>query len=105
MKTPRKRPGRAWLHHALPHRIAWTGGSPPPADFPQHPAHRALYQSLLDEQIADSGGLDLWACAGTTAEERLAIFANRARYDAWATVRDIHASVADESHPAPLDAR
>ena len=73
---------------ALLHRIAWTGGSPPPADFPQHPAHRALYQSLLDEQIADSGGLDLWACAGTTAEERLAIFANRARYDAWATVRD-----------------
>ena len=88
MKTPRKRiPGRAWLHHALPRRIAWTGGSPPPADFPQHPAHRALYQALLDEQIADSGGLDLWACAGTTAEERLTIFENRARHDAWATVR------------------
>ena len=72
---------------ALLHRIAWTGGSPPPADFPQDHAHRALYQALLDEQIADSGGLDLWACAGTTAEERLAIFANRARHDAWATVR------------------
>jgi hypothetical protein len=67
-------------------RRAWTGGDTPPPNW-ERTNHIAaqLYSFFLEEQIADSGGLDFWACAGTSAEERLKMFENCARLDAWAT--------------------
>jgi hypothetical protein len=37
------------------------------------------------EQVRECGGLDLWACAGTSALERARIFWNAASLDAWRT--------------------
>ena len=67
---------------------AWTGGSTPPRGFWQvNSAFRALTRFLYREQVKDCGGLGLWACAGTSSLERARIFWNRARLDAWATLR------------------
>ena len=68
-------------------RKAWTGGSvPSKADKNEEP-FRLLRHIYFKEQVADSGGLDFWACAGTSALERARIFWNRATLDAWATLR------------------
>jgi hypothetical protein len=70
-------------------RRAWTGGSTPsPRLWGSNKAYRALTRKLYREQVKDSGGLDFWACAGTSAMERARLFWNRARLDAWATIRD-----------------
>jgi len=67
-------------------RQAWTGGDVPPIAWERiSQVASELYAFFLEESIADSGGLDFWACAGTSAEERLDIFKNRAKLDAWAT--------------------
>ena len=68
-------------------RRAWTGGSSPTKADKQSPAFRALRREFFREQVADCGGLDLWACAGTSALERARIFWGRATYDAHATLR------------------
>lgn len=49
---------------------------------------RELRKAFFREQLSECGGLDLWACAGTTALERARIFWNRAHLDAWATWRE-----------------
>ena len=69
-------------------RIAWTGGSTPNRETRRKNNHfRFLRKMFFCEQVADCGGLDLWAVAGTSALERARIFWNRATLDAWATVR------------------
>lgn len=70
--------------HCLP-RVAWTGGESPPKRC-RDSLYRATRSAYFREQVADSGGLDLWACAGTSPLERARIFWNRASGDAWATV-------------------
>lgn len=67
-------------------RRAWTGGDKPDADFAGDPFAADLIEAFYDEQVAECGGLDLWACAGTTAAERTEIFKNRALFDAWRTL-------------------
>lgn len=67
-------------------RMAWTGGDTPDKLFPVTPDEQALVMAFLNESIALCGGLDLWECAGTSAQERLAIFQNRANLDAWRTL-------------------
>lgn len=67
-------------------RVAWTGGDVPPPCWERYSHVGAqLYNFFLEESIAECGRLDLWECAGTSSEERLEIFKNRARLDAWAT--------------------
>jgi hypothetical protein len=69
-------------------RIAWTGGSMPTRETRRNDNHfRFLRKMFFCEQVCDCGGLDLWACAGTSALERARIFWRRATADAWATVR------------------
>lgn len=68
-------------------RAAWTGGDVPDADFECYSLSRDLIQAFYDEQVAESGGLDLWVCTGTSVEERKAIFKKRALLDAWRTMR------------------
>jgi hypothetical protein len=67
-------------------RVAWTGGDKPDIDFGREPAQAELIKAFYDDSIADCGGLDLWECAGTSAEERAAIFQHRALLDAWRTM-------------------
>jgi hypothetical protein len=67
-------------------RYAWTGGDTPRDDEEKHnPDYAALVEWYYNEQVEDCGGLDLWECAGTSVEDRKAIFRNRARLDAWRT--------------------
>lgn len=65
---------------------AWTGGDKPDIDFAKDEVAQDLIGALIDGQIKDSCGLDFWACAGTSASERLEIFTNRAILDAWRTL-------------------
>lgn len=67
-------------------RKTWTGGSTPPKgcnDFGYLILRRIYFREYLNE----CGGLDLWACAGTSPLERARILWNRAKLDAWASVR------------------
>jgi hypothetical protein len=66
-------------------RRAWTGGDSAPRGF-RCKEYRQLRSAYFREQIADCGGLDLWACAGTSPLERARIFWGRASCDAWRTV-------------------
>lgn len=68
-------------------RCAWTGGSVPPEGY-NTDLFRVIRRERFREQIADCGGLDLWKCAGTSSMERARIFWQRAKYDAWATIRN-----------------
>lgn len=69
-------------------RHAWTGGdTPPPGERRHNPAFRRLVSLFFREQLRECGGLDLWACAGTSALERARIFWNRARLDGWRTLQ------------------
>ena len=68
-------------------RRAWTGGSVPTKEQKASPLFRALRREFFRGTVAICGGLDLWACAGTSALERARIFWNQANLDAWATVR------------------
>jgi hypothetical protein len=66
-------------------RRAWTGGK---SDY-KHCSHHDfgwLRRWLFREQVRDSGGLNFWACAGTSALERARIFWKRASLDAFATL-------------------
>ena len=67
-------------------RRAWTGGDRPTIDFGNDPIEKDLIDAFYDEQVAECGGLGLWECAGTTADERKEIFRNRALMDAWRTL-------------------
>ena len=67
-------------------RRAWTGGNKPDIDFGREPLQKDLVDAFYNEQVEDSGGLDFWVCAGTSVEERTAIFLNRAMLDAWRTL-------------------
>jgi hypothetical protein len=69
-------------------RAAWTGGDAPPPNWPltEDLAGQYVYAFFLEEQIRECGGLALWACAGTSVDDRLDIFKNRARLDAWRTL-------------------
>lgn len=70
-------------------RRAWTGGDGPPQDFEfLTSTTHCLYRFFLEEFIAECGGLGLWECAGTSANERLEMFKRWARCDAWATWRE-----------------
>lgn len=63
---------------------AWTGGDTPSVQYKHNSKRfRVLRSILFREQCIDSGGLDLWACAGTSAMERARIFWNRASLDAY----------------------
>ena len=66
-------------------RRAWTGGG---ADYRSctHPDFQWMRRFFFREQIRECGGLDLWACAGTSALERARIFWKRASLDALATL-------------------
>ena len=68
-------------------RFAWTGGDIPPKGLRFKP-YRELVRAYFREQIAECGGLDLWTCAGTSCLDRSRIFWNRARLDAWRTLRE-----------------
>ena len=67
-------------------RIAWTGGDTPTKESFRNSEFRSLVRAYFDDQIRDCGGLDLWACAGTSALERARIFWNRAKLDAHRTL-------------------
>ena len=67
--------------------VTWTGGTTPSDADKATPEFRRLRSQLFREEVLRCGGLDLWACAGTSALERARIFWNRARLDAWATIR------------------
>ncbi len=67
-------------------RHGWTGGDVPPKGF-REPEFMGLVRAYFRDQVAECGGLDLWACAGTSALERARIFWNRARLDAWRTLK------------------
>ena len=68
-------------------RCAWTGGDTPPARHGDAD-YRAIRREFFREAVRDCGGLDLWACAGTSALDRARIFWKRARLDSWATIRN-----------------
>ena len=68
-------------------RKAWTGGNIPPKPFCKiSPDFCEIRSFLFQDQVKDSGGLDLWSCAGTSALDRARIFWGRATLDAWATL-------------------
>lgn len=67
-------------------RHCWTGGDNAPRGY-RNATYRALRRAYFREQLADCGGLDLWACAGTSPLDRARIFWNRAGADAWRTGR------------------
>lgn len=72
-------------------RTAWTGGDTPTPEFLQSLLGRQLVTFFVNDQIADCGGWEgvkQWLFGGQTVEEKLEIFANRARYDAWATSKN-----------------
>ena len=66
-------------------RRALTGGN---GNYKQctHADFEWIRHFFFREQVRDCGGLDLWACAGTSALERARIFWNRASLDAFATL-------------------
>jgi hypothetical protein len=66
-------------------RRAWTGGK---SNYKEctHPDFQWLRRYFFREQLRECGGLDLWACAGTSSLERARIFWNRASLDALATL-------------------
>lgn len=69
-------------------RIAWTGGSVPTKETRVSTLYRRLRRIYFRECLRDCGGLDFWACAGTSALERARIFWNQAKLDAHATLRN-----------------
>jgi len=71
----------------LANRKAWTGGDVPSRqDIRRYRKLRELRSLFFKEQIQECGGLDFWACAGTSSLERARIFWNRAKLDAWRTL-------------------
>lgn len=66
-------------------RVAWTGGDTPPARLADAD-YRAVRRAFFRGDVAVCGGLNLWACAGTSALDRARIFWRRARLDAWRTL-------------------
>src|SRR5438093_7163350 len=66
-------------------RVAWTGGDTPTSEVRRNADYRYLRRMFFREQVRECGGLDLWACAGTSALERARIFWNAATLDAWRT--------------------
>ena len=66
-------------------RVAWTGGSTPAQGYADA-NYRHVRRIFFRESLRICGGLDLWACAGTTALERARIFWSQARLDAWRTI-------------------
>jgi hypothetical protein len=64
---------------------AWTGGN---GNYKacQHPDFGWIRRWFFRQQVRECGGLDFWACAGTSALERARIFWNRASLDALATL-------------------
>lgn len=66
-------------------RRAWTGGKSNYRAI-RHRDFGWLRRWFFREQIRECGGLDLWACAGTSALQRARIFWNRASLDAMATL-------------------
>jgi hypothetical protein len=68
-------------------RIAWTGGDTPTKETRVSVFYRQLRRIYFREQLRDCGGLNLWACAGTSALERARMFWKHASYDAHATLR------------------
>jgi len=68
-------------------RRAWTGGDLPPNGIRTDKQYRDTVSAFFREALRDCGGLDLWTCAGTSVMDRARMFWNRAKLDAWATVR------------------
>lgn len=65
-------------------RKAWTGGSSPPADLLTIPGVAAIVLAFYVEQCDDFA--TFWNEAPNT--DTAGIFWNRAKSDAWATIRD-----------------
>lgn len=79
---------RAELYFFHYNRKAWTGGDTPKDDLLFSDAeYLGLVKFFFREQLKECGGLDLWACAGTSALDRARIFWNRAKLDAYATLK------------------
>ena len=79
---------RYYLPLPLMPEFAWTGGT---SEFKvSELKYRLLFLALrrfyFREQLRSCGGLDLWACSGTSSFERARIFWNRATLDAYATL-------------------
>ncbi len=70
-------------------RVTWTGGDAPTKADKKGVEFRSLRHDFFREYVGECGGLNLWACAGTSALERARIFWNRAGYDAYATLRSL----------------
>lgn len=68
-------------------KIAWTGGSTPTKEDKASPKFQEIRSQFFRDEVNICGGLNLWACAGTSALERARIFWNRANLDAHATLR------------------
>ena len=66
-------------------RVAWTGADTPTSEVRHNRDYRYLRRMFFREQVRECGGLDLWACAGTSALDRARIFWHRATLDAWRT--------------------
>lgn len=65
-------------------RVAWTGGSFPPVDFEvERPEYAALVEAYFEEQKKEWE--EYWEEDLPSDVEE--IFMNRARHDAWATLR------------------
>ncbi len=69
-------------------RVAWNGGSVPPALVAKCTFFKWLQATYYTESVKMGGGLDFWECAGTSSRQRAQGFLNAARLDAWATLRD-----------------
>lgn len=70
-------------------RVAWTGGDSPSKETIKNKLFRQVRLAYFREDVGECGGLDLWACAGTSALERARIFWGRATADAWAYIREL----------------
>ena len=80
---------------------AWTGGSTAPKGFYHgkekvNKKFRRIVSYFFQQSLVDCCGLDYWkfvasdgAITGTSSLERARIFWNRAKGDAWATMREI----------------
>jgi len=72
-------------------RVAWTGGDSAPVNLHRDSLpYRRTVSFFFREQLRECGGLDLWTSAGTSPLERARIFWNRAKGDAWATIRNLN---------------
>src|SRR5438093_2035419 len=77
--------GDAYKFSGMRRDRAFASLNSPTPEVRRNADYRYLRPMFFREQVRECGGLDLWACAGTSALERARIFWNAASLDAWRT--------------------